>query len=122
MNNINQIFTKLEATTQICVCQEAMYLHRLYLNIELYIERYFKTIGKKVSNSASYHKDLLTQYFKSFSLETSEIFLLLEELRGFRHIFNKRADILEFLSGNVEELRNKILKLKEKIIEQFGEI
>jgi len=121
MNKITQIINKLE-TTQACTCQEAMYLHRLYLNIELYIERYFKTIGKKIIDSASYHKDLLTQYFKSFSLETSEIFILLEELRGFRHIFNKRADILEFLSGNIEELRNKILKLKEKIIEQFGEI
>ena len=121
MNKITQIIDKLE-TTQTCTCQEAMYLHRLYLTIELYIEKYFKTIGKKVIDSASYHKDLLTQYFKSFSLEASEIAILLEELRGFRHIFNKRADILEFIEQNIISLKNKILKFKDKIIEQFGEI
>jgi len=121
MNNINTIFTKLE-TSSICTCQDAMYLHRLYLNIELYVEKYFKDIGRKLEQTSSYHKDLLESYFKSIGLEKSEIYKAIEELRGFRHIFNKRADILEFITDNIKALKLKILSIKKKIIEHFGEI
>lgn len=123
MNNINTIFIKLEtAQEQNCICQDAMYLHRLYLNIEQRIETYFKESGKKLKQTASYHKDLLIDYFKLLGLDKSDIFSIVDELRGFRHIFNKRADILEFLEDNINKLKNKILKFKDKIIEQFGEI
>ncbi len=121
MNTINTIFTKLESMQQQnCTCQEAMYLHRSYLNIELYIESYFKNIGKKLEQTSSYHKDLLKNYFKSIGLEKSDIYKTVEELRAFRHIFNKRVDILEFVTKNIVELKKKILNLKEKILEQFG--
>ena len=74
MNKINTILIRLESTQKVCACQDAMYLHRLYLNIERFIESYFKSIGKKISNSASYHKDLLTDYFKTFGLEKHDTF------------------------------------------------
>lgn len=122
MNNINTIFEKLETSSTICTCQEAMYLHRLYLSIEQSIENYFKTIGKNISNSSSYHKDLLKNYFDSFGLSHSDLFNLVDELRGFRHIFNKRADILEFVTANIETLKYRVLELKDKIIEEFGRI
>ena len=122
MSKINQIFIKLESTPDICTCQDAMYLHRLYLNIEQLIENHFRSIGKKIINSPSYHKDLLADYFKSLGLERSDIFSIVDELRGFRHIFNKRADILEFLAKNINTLKDKILKFKDKIIKQFGEV
>jgi len=122
MSSINTIFNKLESSSEICTCQDAMYLHRLYLNIEHSIEIYFKQAGKIITKSASYHKDLLIDYFKELGLEKSDIFTIVDELRGFRHIFNKRADILEFLSQSINILKDKILKFKDKIIEQFGEI
>lgn len=31
MNKINIIFEKLETTSSICTCQDAMYLHKNYL-------------------------------------------------------------------------------------------
>lgn len=122
MNNINIIFEKIESTQTSCTCQSAMYLHRLYLNIEQNIEIYFKSIGKKMSNSASYHKDLMESYFDSFGLINSGVYKTINELRGFRHIFNKRADIFEFLEQNITTLKEKVLKIKDKIIEQFGEV
>jgi len=122
MNKINTIFEKLETSSVTCTCQDAMYLHRLYLNIERSIEIYFKESGKKLQQTASYHRDLLIDYFKLLGLNKSDIFSIVDELRGFRHIFNKRADILEFLEDNINKLKNKILKFKDKIIEQFGEI
>lgn len=122
MNNINIIFEKLETSSAMCTCQDAMYLHRLYLNIEHNIEIFFKESGRKLNQTASYHKDLLVDYCKLLGLEKSDTFCIIDELRAFRHVFNKRADIFEFVAENIEKLKTKILGLKEKILEQFGGI
>ena len=59
MNNINVIFEKLETSSIMYTSQDAMYSHRLYLNIEE-----SKESGKKLKQTASYHKDLLIDCFR----------------------------------------------------------
>lgn len=116
---LKNIFTKLENEKNICLCQTCFYLHRIYLNIEKIIEHHFKKNGKRIDKSGSYHKELLNNYFDSIGLNDSNAYLLVDELRGFRHVFNNRADILEFNEDKIFDLTAKVLDIENEILTLF---
>lgn len=96
-------------------CYTALYLHRIYLNFENLIEYYLAKNKIVVEHGGSYHKMILTHFVNDIAKNgfvCEELYVLLEELRGFRHIFVKRSDIWCFDEAKLDSLRDGLLKQK----------
>jgi hypothetical protein len=96
-------------------CYSSLYLHRIYLNFEELIEFYLAKNKIFVEHDGSYHKMILNYFINDIAKNgfvCENLYALLEELRGFRHIFVKRSDIWCFDEIKLDILKQKLLKQK----------
>ncbi len=97
-------------------CYIALYLHRVYLNFENLAEYYLAKNRIIVEHDGSYHKMMLTYFVNDIAKNgfgAEELYILLDELRGFRHIFVKRSDIWCFDGVRLNALKHRLLKHKD---------
>lgn len=99
------------------------FLHNLYNAFEDLFLEISKTFENRIENSTFFHKELL----RKMTLEipgirpkviSKESFLILSELRGFRHIF-RHAYTYEIIPEKVEGLKNKIIENWDLIIKDI---
>lgn len=88
-------------------------LHNLYCALEELMEEVAKTFENTVEDTAKYHRELLKRMLINVykirpALWSEETFKLLDEMRGFRHIF-RHAYGYDLDQEKVITLRNKIL-------------
>jgi len=101
-------------------------LHNLYCALEDLMEETAKTFENTLDDTSKYHRELLKKMLLNVrgirpQLWSGETFSLLDELRGFRHIF-RHAYGYELDSKKVFEIQDKIIKNWQKVkkdIEKF---
>ena len=101
-------------------CHTALYLHRIYLNFENLIEYYIARNRIFVEHDGSYHKMILTYFVNDMAKNgfvCENLWTLLEELRGFRHIFVKRSDIWCFDDAKLDTLKQGLLNQKDVFLQ-----
>lgn len=132
-NHQKAIFAKILAEIQVISPsnkEKAVYIgysfHNLYCALEDLFYEIAKTFENQVEDKSKFHYELL----KKMCIEipgirpkvlSNESFLLLNELRGFRHVFRHSYDY-ELSFEKIEDLQKKIkaqIHLVEKDIELF---
>lgn len=98
-------------------------LHNLYCALEDLFSEIAKIFENQIEDPSKYHKELL----KRVSIEipkirpkviSKESFKILDELRGFRHVF-RHSYSYELDPQKVKLLRNKVLNNWEKILKDL---
>lgn len=90
----------------------AYLLHNLYCSLEDLFQEIAKTFEDKVEDTAKYHRELLKRMYMDIpgirpKLLSQESYRVLNELRGFRHIFRHAYDY-ELDPERVDSLKQKI--------------
>jgi uncharacterized protein YutE (UPF0331/DUF86 family) len=107
--------------------EETVYLgyqiHNLYCAVEDIFKEVVKTFENKIEDFTKYHRELLRRMILEIpgirpKLLTKESYNLLDEIRGFRHIFRHAYDY-ELSSKRLRELREEILQGWEKVDEDL---
>ncbi|MBI5208278.1 MAG: hypothetical protein HY934_10905 [Candidatus Firestonebacteria bacterium] len=88
-------------------------LHNLYCAIEDLFQEIAKTFENNIEDLSKYHRELLKRMHIEIpsirpKLLSNEAYTLLDELRGFRHIFRHSYDY-ELSSIKVENIKEKVL-------------
>lgn len=105
-------------------CYSALYLHRIYLNFENLMEYYLAKNKIVVEHDGAYHKMVLAYFLNDIARNgfvCEKLYALLEELRGFRHIFVKRSDICCFDETKLDALKQGLLKQKSDFFQLLEE-
>ena len=94
-------------------------LHNLYCALEDVFREVAKTFENQIEDPARYHRELLKRMQYEIpqirpQLLTSQSYAILNELRGFRHVFRHAYDY-ELSADRLTQLRNKILRDWETI-------
>ena len=90
----------------------AYLLHNLYCSLENLFQEVAKTFENKVEDPAKYHRELLKRMYMDIpgirpKLLSHESYRILDELRGFRHIFRHAYDY-ELDPERIDNLKQKI--------------
>ncbi len=98
-------------------------MHNLYSALEELMEEVAKTFENTVEDIAKYHRELLKRMLINVyrirpALWSEETFKLLDEMRGFRHIF-RHSYGYDLDKEKVTILRNKILSNWNKVEEDL---
>lgn len=98
-------------------------MHNLYSALEELMEEVAKTFENTVEDTAKYHRELLKRMLINVyrirpALWSEETFKLLDEMRGFRHIF-RHSYGYDLDKEKVTILRNKILSNWNKVEEDL---
>jgi len=101
-------------------------LHNLYCALEDLMEETAKTFENTLDDTSKYHRELLKKMILNVKgirpqLWSNDSFRLLDELRGFRHVF-RHAYGYELDSKRVFEIQDKVIKNWQKVkkdIEKF---
>jgi|GEM_PF-3000949 hypothetical protein len=120
---INELIDRISHTGD--QCYSSLYLHRIYLNFEELIEFYLAKNKIFVEHDGAYHKMILSYFINDIAKNgfvCEKLYVLLEELRGFRHIFVKRSDIWCFDETKLDILKQKLLKQKSDLSRLLEEI
>ncbi len=88
-------------------------LHNLYCAMEDLFQEIAKTFENRIEDLSKYHRELLKRMQLNMPgirprLLSKESYLILDELRGFRHIFRHSYDY-ELAPDRVKDLKQKIL-------------
>jgi uncharacterized protein YutE (UPF0331/DUF86 family) len=88
-------------------------LHNLYCSLEDIFQEIAKTFENKVEDPAKYHRELLKRMYMDIPgirprLLSQESYRVLDELRGFRHIFRHAYDY-ELDPERIGDLKQKII-------------
>lgn len=125
-NNQKDIFDKIlrdikatntankEKTTHL-----AYLLHNLYCALEDLFQEVAKTFENRIEDSTKYQRELLKRMRLEIPnirprLLSEECYFILDELRGFRHIFRHSYDY-ELSPARVEDLKNNFITGWDKI-------
>jgi hypothetical protein len=102
-------------------------LHNLYCSIENLMQETARTFENRLDDPSRYHRELLQRLHLEVpgirpSLWSSRSYHLLNELRGFRHIFRHAYDY-ELDEVRLRQLQEKVLAnwgAVERDVERFG--
>ncbi|KPA13823.1 hypothetical protein MHK_005969 [Candidatus Magnetomorum sp. HK-1] len=115
---IKELLLKIYHTENQCYC--ALYIHRIYLNIENLIEFYLFKNKISIEHNGAYHKMILQYFFMHLAdngIVCKKLHTLLEELRKFRHIFVKRSDIWCFDQVKLDNLKFGLLNQHDDFVQ-----
>jgi hypothetical protein len=89
-------------------------LHNLYCALEDIFREVARTFENQIEDPARYHRELLKRMYCEIpqirpALLTSRSYAILNELRGFRHIFRHAYDY-ELSADRLAQLREKVLQ------------
>lgn len=101
----------------------AYYLHNLYCAFEDLFKEITRTFENKIEDISSFHKELLKRMFIEVPgirprVLSRESFLLLDELRGFRHIF-RHMYTYELSPEKIKDLKDKLVRNWDTIKRDF---
>src|SRR6056297_386660 len=92
----NYLYTLLSHYHQYDDCRKALILHRVYISFEKTFENFIRENSLRLpERPGRFHKDLVDKIYDYLNL-SSDIHIILDDLRRFRHVFANNYSVIHF--------------------------